>query len=72
MFTHDIFMQKLNLTATLRMDRPKNEEGFTKKELLEKDDTLFPVRIRMTVLREVTYHAAGFIYAKINWRMARW
>lgn len=47
-------MQKLNLKATLRLNRPK-------KEIYLCDaDRLFPVRIRMTVKREVTYHAAGF------------
>ena len=62
-------MQKLNLFATLRLDRPKKE--IHKKKGVDitiapviKEDTLYPVRIRMTILRVVTYHAAGFYLRK--------
>ncbi len=64
-------MQKLNLLATLRTDRPKKEvhkkkgvDTIENTEVVIKDDTLYPVRIRMTILRVVTYQAAGFYLRK--------
>ena len=61
-------MIKLNLKATLHIARPKKEvhekKGIvgTKQEI--NVDTLYPVRIRMTIKRVVTFAPAGFYLRK--------
>lgn len=51
-------MKKLNLKATLHIQRPKKEIYLTE------EDILYPVRIRMTIQRVVTYQPAGFYLKK--------
>ena len=61
-------MIKLNLKATLNIGRPK-KEIHKKKGIVETKeeinvDTLYPVRIRMTIKRVVTFAPAGFYLKK--------
>ena len=58
-------MQKLNLKATLHISRPKKDTIVNKDDPSKKEeDVLYPVRIRMTIKRVVTFHSAGFYLKK--------
>ena len=61
-------MIKLNLKATLNIGRPKKEihkkKGIVETKEEVNVDTLYPVRIRMTIKRVVTFTLAGFYLRK--------
>ena len=50
-------MRKINLKAVLNTQRPK---AALPNQILEKEDFEYPVRIRMTIQRVVTFYSCGF------------